>query len=63
METLGSRIKRALEASETTVADAAAACGTSAQAVYAWMRDEVKDLRNDNLFALADLTGFEARWI
>ena len=38
-------------------------CGVTQQAVYAWMRGDVKNLRNENLFALADQTGFEARWI
>ena len=62
-KTLGNRIEKAIKSSAADVRDVAAACDVSVQAVYGWMRDEVKDLRNANLFALADLTGFSARWI
>jgi transcriptional regulator with XRE-family HTH domain len=61
--TLGERISKAITASQTDVKDVAKACDISAQAVYAWMRDEIKDLRNANLFELARLTGFNAEWI
>ena len=63
MDTLGKRIELALSGSHVSINQAAGACGVSVQAIYTWMRDGVKDLRNDNLFALADLTGYEARWI
>jgi transcriptional regulator with XRE-family HTH domain len=63
METLGSRIDHAISRSGKTIAEVAKACDVSVQAIYTWMRNGVKDLRNDNLFALADITGFEARWI
>lgn len=61
--TLGQRISRAMTESGKSVEDVAKACDVSVQAVYTWMRDEIKDLRNKNLFPLADLTGFEARWL
>lgn len=61
--TLGERISKAIAASNTDVADVAKVCDVSVQAVYAWQRDEVKDLRNTNLFELARLTGFNAEWI
>lgn len=63
MDTLGKRIDIAITESQTDPAAIAKACGISVQAVYAWMRDEVKNLKAENLFALADITGFEARWI
>lgn len=60
---LAERITRAIKESGRDVREIAKACDTSSQAIYVWMRGGVKDLRNANLFALADLTGFEARWI
>lgn len=60
---LGERITKAIKDSGRDVREVARACDTSAQAIYVWMRGGVKDLRNANLFALADITGFEARWI
>jgi len=32
-------------------------------AVSKWLNDDTVDLKLDNLFALANLTGFSARWI
>lgn len=63
MDTLGKRIGHAITASGVSVEDVARACGVTVQSIYGWIRDSVKDLRNENLFALADRTGFEARWI
>lgn len=63
MDTLGKRIDHAITESGTSPASVAKACGITVQAVYAWMRDEVKNLQAENLFAVADITGFEARWI
>lgn len=60
---LGKRIARAIEVSTADVAVVARACNVTEQAVYSWMRGEVKNLRNENLFALADVTGFNARWL
>lgn len=61
---IGQRVKKAIEESGVSPEDVRASCKLkSIQAVYAWMRGDVKNLRNDNLFALADLTGFEARWL
>ena len=60
---LAERITRAIKESGRDVRDIAKACDTSSQAIYVWMRGGVKDLRNANLFALSDITGFEARWI
>lgn len=63
MTTLGERVARAINESGVTAKTVAEACNISVQAVYAWKRGDVKDLRNENLFCLADVTGFEARWI
>lgn len=63
MATIGERVAESINNSESSTKEIAESCGVSVQAVYAWKRGEVKDLRNDNLFALSDATGFEARWI
>lgn len=63
MSTLGERVARAIGSSKCDVADIAKACGVTLQAVYSWQRGEVKNLRGENLFSLADVTGFNARWI
>lgn len=57
------RIKHAIEESNANVQVVADRCDVSVQAVYAWKRGDVKNLRNEHLFELADVTGFEARWI
>ena len=58
---MSERIEKAIRESDADVRRVADACGVTAQAVYAWMRGDVKNLKNENLFALADETGFEAR--
>jgi hypothetical protein len=62
-DTLGKRIEYALAQSKKSPADASKACHVTAQAVYSWIRDEIKNLRSEHLFELADLTQFEAKWI
>ena len=63
MSTIDERVAKAINDSGVSVRAIADAVGVSVQAIYAWRSGKVKDLRNDNLFALADITGFEARWI
>lgn len=63
MSTLGERVAHAINKSECDINEVARACGVSVQAVYAWQRGEVKNLRGNNLFGLADTTGFNPRWI
>lgn len=46
-----------------TVADIAAACKISVQAVYKWRRGEISTIEPANLFRLADRTGFNPRWL
>lgn len=52
-----------MQASNKTPADLAAACGVSVQAVYKWLKDPLINLKNEHLFAVADLMRYEARWI
>ena len=63
MATLSERIKEAIETSGVSVVAVAAACKISPQAVYGWMKGETKELMGENLVELAEITGFEARWI
>lgn len=52
-----------MDKSNTDIRTVASTCGVSVQAVYGWLRDEIKDMKNKHLFELAELTGFEAKWI
>jgi transcriptional regulator with XRE-family HTH domain len=61
--TLAERVKEAIESSAVGVAAVAKACGVSPQAVYQWMSGEVLQISGENLVELAEVTGFEARWI
>lgn len=61
--TLGERIKKALDGSKLSVKDAAKKIGVGHSAIYPWLNDKTKNLKLENLFALADATGFSARWI
>lgn len=57
------RLKAAMDSSQRSPADLAAACGVSVQAVYKWLRDPNMNLKNEHLFAISDLMRHEARWI
>ena len=63
MTTLSERIREAIETSGVSVARIAEACGISQQAVYDWMKGETRELMGNNLVELAELTGFDPRWI
>jgi len=63
MSTLSERIKEAIETSGVTVSAVATACGISVQAVYQWMNGETKTIDGSNLVELAEVTGFDPRWI
>ena len=63
MSTLGERVAHAINTAECEITAVSDACGISVQAVYAWKRGEVKNLQGNNLFSLADLINFNARWI
>jgi transcriptional regulator with XRE-family HTH domain len=60
---IGQRIKLALEERGLSVREAAGIVGISVQAMHAWIRGEVRNIRPANLFAIADATGFSARWL
>jgi transcriptional regulator with XRE-family HTH domain len=61
--TLAERIDEAITQSGADVADIARACGISVQAVYAWMSGESKTLKGNSLAELAELAGYEPRWL
>jgi len=61
--TLAERITEAIGDSGVTVAAVAAACSVTPQAVYQWMSGETKQISGENLVELAEITGFDARWI
>ena len=63
MATLAERVTEAIEASDVSVASVAEACGISPQSVYQWMTGETRELMAENLVELAEITGYEARWI
>lgn len=63
MPTVNERVTRAITLSGHTPSSVARALGISPEAVLQWMHGPTKNLRNDNLFGLADVTGFSARWI
>jgi transcriptional regulator with XRE-family HTH domain len=63
MATLAERVTEAIETSQVSVASIADACGISPQSVYQWMNGETKELMAENLVEIAEITGYEARWI
>lgn len=63
MSTLSERVTKALKESGNTATSAARHIGCTPEAVIQWMNGPTKNLKGEFLFALADLTGFEARWI
>ena len=63
MATLTERINEAIKHSSADVADIARACGITPQAVYMWMSGDTKQIMGDYLVELAEITGYEARWI
>lgn len=63
MENIHQRVTRAVTESGHNASSVARKIGVSPEAVGQWMKGPTKNLRNENLFALADATGFSARWI
>lgn len=57
------RIAKAIRASGKKNGEIAVECGVAPSAVTQWISGESKSLKPENLFALADATGFSARWI
>lgn len=63
MDLLSDRIRRVLEVSGENPSTLAKKIGCSAPAIQQWLSGETTNIKNHLLFALADATGFEARWI
>jgi transcriptional regulator with XRE-family HTH domain len=63
MSTLAERIIEAMDKSNVSVRQVATACGVTYQAVRKWRTTESKTLEASNLIKLAELTGYEAKWI
>lgn len=63
METQAERITKAIEGAGLNASTAARKLGLSPEAVLQWMSGTTKNIRPANLFLLADVTGYEARWI
>lgn len=63
MRLLSDRVRHAVESSGHTPSSVARAIGCTPAAVLQWISGDTKNIENDLLFALADATGFEARWI
>lgn len=61
--TVHERVTLAIEDSGHNASSAARALRCSPEAVLQWMNGTTKNLRPVNLFALADLTGYSARWL
>src|SRR5687767_6256419 len=61
--TLGERIKEALDSAKLSVTDAAKKIGVGHSAIYPWLSGKTKNLKLEHLFALAELTGYSAKWI
>lgn len=59
--TLSQRIARAI--GEIPVKEVARALGIGHSAIYPWLKGDTKNLKMENLFALAELTGYSAKWI
>jgi len=57
------RVAKAIRESGLQKKQVAAACGVSNSAITQWINGDSKSLRPENLFALAELTGFSARWL
>lgn len=60
---INERIARALTLSGKKKGEAAKACGVANSAVTQWIDGTTKSLKPENLYALAALTGFNARWL
>jgi transcriptional regulator with XRE-family HTH domain len=63
MDLLHDRIRHILGETGETASSLAKKVGCSPAAVQQWLSGETKNIKNDLLFAVADATGFEARWI
>lgn len=63
MSSIGDRIKQAMDAAGFTQPDLARRIGVSKQAISAMIAGTTKAPTADNVFRIAEATGYEARWI
>ncbi len=63
IETKGGRIEYAITQAGYNPNSIAAELHISASAIYQWIDGTTKNIKEDLLWKLADLTGFEARWL
>lgn len=57
------RIAKAIRESGLKKQEVAKACGVANSAVTQWINGESKSMKPENLFALAKLTGYSAKWL
>lgn len=60
---INERIARAIQLSGKKKGEVAKACDVANSAVTQWIDGTTKSLKPENLYALAALTGFNARWL
>lgn len=63
MKTVSERIKFARNAAGISQTDLGKACGVSRAAVSQWEAGSTKSPTSENIFLIADATGFNAKWI
>lgn len=63
LDSLGERVAYVLDQSGHSPSSAARIIGCERAAISQWIHGPTENIKNAFLFALADLTGFEARWI
>lgn len=63
MSSLADRITEAMDGAQVSVTQVAKACGVSYQGVRKWRTGETINLDASNLLALAEITGYEPKWL
>lgn len=63
LATMGCRVAYAVRRSGLSVEAIADKIKISKQSIYQWIDGQTKNIRNEYLFAFADVTGLNARWI
>lgn len=63
MTTISQRILHAISHSPFNQTEVGTRCGISKQAISAIVTGKTKDPKPEHVFRIADITGFEARWI
>jgi len=63
LKTIAQRISYAIRSTGHNASTIAPLLGISRPAVSLWMSGNTKALKASNLFALADVTGYEAKWL